>query len=296
MFRTARIATAIAVAIAAAALALPSAASADTMALSAQPPCAESHDASAPAFNVRLCGVSDIDQYRTGLPGNGNVICGPSSLFNVLNGMYNRQGIPVVAGGISMAFIDQTNPAAFSAGTTFLDTLGGWAGGSDGFTGWGDNRNAFKQAMAYADANGWNVATGMVDTMTTAEFGLAIAQRLDKAPVQLGYGTYSMGDEGYLERTGGHFMTVVSAKGATQTGEVELLLHDPARAADHNVGTYLETQSAYRTEKVTLKKVAFNVKVDGIVQIRYRWQLTGDTYVGGTRMVEGFNWFSATKG
>lgn len=286
MFRTARIAIAIAAASAAAALALPSAASAAG--------CTETHDTSAPTYNVSLCGVSDIDQFRTGLPSNGNSFCGPGSLYNVLNGMYHRQGLPSNIGIVSMATAD----ASYYWGTAFVNGLGTYAGGSEDGTSAGDNRTAFKKATANADANGWNLATGVVDTMTTLEFGHAIAQRLDKAPVQMWYGRYSQSDNGfYLERNGGHIVTVVSAKGSTGTGQVELLLHDPGRAADHGIGDYLDTQSAPRLEKVTLKRVAFNVMKDGVVEIRYRWELTGDNYIGATRqMVEGFNWFSATKG
>lgn len=283
--RTARIA--IAAASVAAALALPSAASAA--------PCEETHDTSTPTFNVSLCHVSDVDQYRGDLPGYGVAYSGPASLFNVLNGMANRQGFLSQADGVGIHFANPELPNFSWLTTKFLKSLGQSASiSSSGTTSWG-NRVAFMKATEIAAADGWERKSGVIDTMTASEFGVAIAQRLDKAPVQMPIGTFVQ--DGYgIQHVSTHMVTVVAAKGSTGTGQVELLLHDPARAGDTGQPNTINTQSPYRAEKVTLKRVAYNVKVDGIFEKRYGWQLKGDTYVTDKRLiVESINYFTATK-
>jgi hypothetical protein len=119
--------------------------------------------------------------------------------------------------------------------------------------------------------------------------------------VQLSYGRYVLNADKTHTRTGGHAVTVVAAKGDVASGKVELTLHDPGRAADHKAPGYLDTQSATRGEKVTLYRVAINVKstpedpneTPTIKQHTY-WRLFGENYVGDTlQYVEAINWFEA---
>jgi len=127
--------------------------------------------------------------------------------------------------------------------------------------------------------------------------------------VQLVYGRYKKSN-GALERDGGHILTVVSAKGDFNGDTIELTLADPGRAPDHKIGNYLETQSTYNPLKVTLKKVTFKEYISGasyetdmgggggdLFRTVTRWEaITAPYTADATRqMVEGFNWFQATK-
>lgn len=292
MFRTAR--SIIAGASIAAALAFPPAAVADALPLSAgDVPCTEAHDTTGSSFDVRLCSAaSDVDQLRSGLQSAGMAYSGPAALFNVLNGMWLRQGMPVFLGAITIG-IAQPEIAPFYANTTaYLQRIADVSGLGESLA---KHRTAFAAATAYAGASGWKLAAGSVDTLTTAEFGLALAQRLHVAPVQMVFAHYEDTGSSY-ERQMGHMVSVVSAQGSIGTGEVKLTLYDSAKTPDG--ANQFETQSAPRLEHVTLKRVTIAVKIGDSVQSRVRWELTGDHYASADHvrhMVEGFNWFSALK-
>ncbi|WP_018349419.1 hypothetical protein [Longispora albida] len=268
------------------------------------PACGEVRDttatASAPGFEVKLCGVTDVDQLRVDLIGNGNTHCGPATVYNTLNYIGKKHNLPITMGpnGTPM---NQTNPASaagFDATTAWLGWLGlaagqGWDGGSTSMYG---NRKSFDEATAKARAAGHQFARGQIDTADTPEFGHELAKKLSYAPVQMVFGRYSMTNTNAWKRTGGHFVTVVQAKGSIGTGKVELLVHDPAAAPDHGTTGYLETQSPYRLETITLERktvLVTGTDAEGDIIFAYRtvWELTGPSY-GGTKFVEALNWYA----
>jgi hypothetical protein len=283
MFRKTRIALAIAAA--GAAIAVPSSASAA---------CSPSGDAAAPAYNVRLCGVTDIDQFRATLENNGSAYCGPASLLNDLF-WFQAKGLPVRINGDGLAGLDPLDQDDYSTITRRLDSLAFHYDGQDGSM-MGENLEGFDWATSYARDHGWMTVRGNVTT-STSDFGLELASKLKTAPVQMVYGRYSKNIDGTYKRNGGHILTVVAASGVSGSGEVSLTLHDPARADDHGEGYYLYTQSAPRDEVVTLKKTNIMVADSGGVNWKTVWEVTGnDEYAASTRqMVESFNWFSAVK-
>ena len=131
--RTAAIAAAVA-----AALALPGIASADTPAytptLSLTAPCTENRDTSGTQYDVRLCDVTDIDQFRSGLENDGGAYCGPTSLFNSLMYLATEVGAPIdFGGGLKVADLDPRDPSQYSKITTITGWLG-WKSKYDGGT------------------------------------------------------------------------------------------------------------------------------------------------------------------
>jgi hypothetical protein len=282
MFRKTRLAAALA-AVAAAAAISPSGASAAT--------CSPSGDDAAPAFDVQICGASDIDQFRAGLLNNGNAYCGPASLFNTLMYFQKVKGMPVTqTGNSSWADMDPLDPNDYYLVTTRLAALGAMAGQTETGTTATNNRSAFEQSTQWAEDHGWSTSSGYVNSDATAEFGLEIAKRLMKGPVQLWYGRYAKNADGTYSRNGGHAVSVVSAFGSTGTGTVKLYLYDPAR--NNESPQNLDAQSPYRHEVVTLTKTSIKVGAS----TRTFWELTGSNYVGTTRqMVETINWFAVAK-
>ncbi|MEU4390614.1 hypothetical protein [Kribbella sp. NPDC023855] len=280
------------------------AAHADTLPLA--PLCAEQRDTTGTQYAVNLCDVTDVDQFRTHLDAKGNTHCGPTSLYNAMYYLGEHKGLPmrVVPNGQLMTEYDPAVPADYDPVTAWLGWLGYKAGMSasdpSGSSASG-NRVAFDAATAGAKASGWTVNRGGTGTDSTPEFGLEIAKRLRQAPVQLWYGRYVLNADKTHTRTGGHAVTVVAAKGDVGSGKVELTLHDPARSDDHKSPGYLDTQSETRGEKVTLYRVAINVKSTPedpneqptIKQHTY-WRLMGENYIGDTfPYVEAMNWFEA---
>lgn len=296
-----------AIAAVAATLAAPSVASADSVVSTTgviTAPCSEIRDTDS-TYNVRLCGVTDIDQFRSGLAGNGNAHCGPASLYNVMQYIGKQVGAPLQnAFGDLITEYNPHNPAHYWNVTDQLGNLGntvGWL--PTGGTSASANRTAYK---AFAANSGWQYDTGGVDTRTTADFGFELAKRLRHAPVQLWYGRYAdqptvTGPQKY--RTGGHGITIVSAKGTAGSNEVELTAMDPALAPDHGVGNYLNTQSPATLQTLKLKKVSFLERVidpetQVITDIRQvtRWQISGpgyDSANGTSKMAEAFSWYYA---
>jgi hypothetical protein len=298
-----RLATVTAVA---AALAAPSVASADSVISPGgviTAPCSEIRDTDS-TYNVRLCGVPDVDQFRTGLAGNGGAHCGPTSLFNVMYYLGKQVGAPLGDGlGDKITEFNPANPATYYNTTIQIDKLGTAAKMDAGGSKAVNNQEAFKTYGAASDDTGWSYATGAVDSNDTAEFGHELAKRLTRAPVQLWYGRYTQAGGRYY-RDGGHAITIVSAKGTVGSGEVELTAMDPGRAPDHQVGDYLNNQSPYTLQTLKLKKITFTEAVEiykggplyKFVQ-RTRWQISGPSYEpanGTTGMAEAFIWYSAT--
>jgi hypothetical protein len=293
----------------AATLAAPAAASADSVISPAgviTAPCSEVRDTDS-TYNVRLCGVTDVDQFRTGLLNDGNAYCGPTSLFNVMQYIGRQVGAPLGDGlGDKITEFDPANPLTYYNTTIQLEKLGTHAQmtatGSKAI----HNREAFMSYASASDDTGWSYATGVVDSNATAEFGYELAKRLRYAPVQLWYGRYistQSSPSTIMHRDGGHAITVVSAKGTVGSGEVELTAMDPGRAPDHKVGDYKNTQSTYTLQTIKLKKVSFyeSYKImdsDHYVGLRKvtRWQVSGPTYEPGnglTGMAEEFSWYAA---
>lgn len=288
----------------AATLAAPSVASAESVVSQTgviTAPCSEIRDTDS-TYHVRLCGVTDIDQYRSGLAGNGNAHCGPSSLYNVMQYIGRQVGAPLQnAFGDKVTEYNPHTPAHYFNVTDQLWQLGesiGWL--ETGGTSATANRETYMDYASYSDNTGWSYDTGAVSTASTPDFGYELAKRLRYAPVQLWFGRYK-DVPGGKRRTGGHGITVVSAKGTAGSNEVELTVMDPAEAPDHGVGDYLNTQSPATLETLKLKKVSFiesifneEAKTITFRQIT-RWQMSGPQYDPTTtvKMAEIFSWYNA---
>lgn len=267
-------------------------------------PCTEQRDTEGTQFAVNLCDVTDADQFRTHLANEGNVHCGPTSLYNAMYYLGEKKKLPmrVTPNGQLLTEYDPHDPEDYDEATAWIGWLGFKAGMGANPTGSSaaENRAAFDAATEGAKAAGWTVDRGVTGTDGLPEFGLELAKRLQQAPVQLWYGRYVLNEDNTHTRTGGHGVTVVSAKGDIGSGKVELTLHDPARSADHGTPGYKDTQSTAREEKVTLYRVAIRVKSEnketGEVTIKQRtfWRLFGENYQGSSlQYVESFNWFAA---
>ncbi|MFC9691110.1 hypothetical protein ACFTSF_21340 [Kribbella sp. NPDC056951] len=267
-----------------------------------QAPCTEQKDVTGPQFAVNLCDVTDADQFRTNLANEGNVHCGPTSLYNAMYYLGEHKGLPmrVVPNGQLITEYDPHDPADYDEATAWIGWLGSKAGmgpNPKSSTAKG-NRLAFDAATVGAKESGWTVNRGEARTDDFPEFGLEIAKRLRQAPLQLWYGRYVLNADNTHTRTGGHAVTVVAAKGDVASGKVELTLHDPARSDDHGTPGYKDTQSDIRDETVTLYRVNIRTKsVDeetGVVTTAQHtfWRLFGESYTGTTlQYVEAFNWF-----
>ncbi len=269
--------------------------------------CTRTADVTGPDFDVKLCGVSDVDQFRAGLEWNGGAYCGPTSLYNVLHYWGHVKNAPVGWLSTKVKNLDPQDPADYNVITNSIGRIGVDAK-YDGKTNLTDLRNAWQIATKPARDNGWKTAAGGVNSKDTADFFGELAKRLDGGPVQLVYGRYSAGPQGSLKRGGGHIVTVVAAKGSFNGGTVQLKLADPGRAADHGDAGYLSTQSDYQLLDVVLSRRSVfeyipvqddeNTDVDeskqpGTYRTVERWQLTGPQYIASTtQLVEAFNWFS----
>lgn len=332
MFRTiTKTHTALAATAIAAALALPGVASAETPPyappMTYTAPCAESYDTAGPYFDVKLCNVSDIDQKRASLPGDGGTHCGPASLFNSLHYLARRKGMPsefdLFTGTTKLADINPHDPNHYSIGSYWIWRLGSESAWNNG-TKMDNLQTAFKKAAAPATAAGWTVSTGFADSSAKgSDFGQQMATRLRFAPLQLIYGRYDPEAGGDLRRNGGHIVTVTRVRGYVGSDEIKLTLHDPARSADDdpwiNGDGNLNTQSPVQDEEVTLKRITYTEVGDssyqednngvteggsggggGFWRTITRWQITGDNYKTKpgqlTRgIVEGYNHFWAQK-
>lgn len=261
--------------------ALPSAASAA--------PCTEVRDTAGSAYNVRLCGVSDVDQFRSGLHADGAAFCGPASLYNTLHYMRTVIGAPISQK--SLGPIPDPVTGSHASATSWLWYLGVWAGqnGSSG----ADNRNAFNMSLFDAQDKGWTFSSYGVDSNAVPEFGYEIAKAQRNAPVQIWYGRYTQNASGWV-RNGGHIVTVVGVSGTIGSGQVQLQITDPSRTSEAEQN--LETQSAPLVHTVTLKKRILTYGVFGSDSYKKytRYELSGPTWGPGA-MVEGFNAFKATK-
>ncbi|MCK2243417.1 MULTISPECIES: hypothetical protein [unclassified Crossiella] len=287
------------------AAALPGTASAD---IAPPPVCVKSTDVTGPAFDVKQCNVSDVDQFRAGLENNGNAYCGPASLYNVLHYFAKDRNAPVGWLTTDLRNVDPKNPAQYNLVTNSIGRIGVDAK-YDGGTKMGNLRTAFDIATGKARNAGWATGTGNISSHTSQDFSGDLAKRLNAGSVQLVYGRYKAGPTtGSLERNGGHIVTVVAAKGDFGGNTVQLKLADPGRAGDHGDAGYLDDQSAYESLDVTLTKRSINEYVPveddvnttedeslqpGTYRTVTRWELTGPRYIGTTRqMVETFNWFA----
>ena len=292
---------------AAGAVALPGLAAADPV-LGTPPPCVKVSDLVGADFEVKQCGVSDVDQFRAGLEGNGNAHCGPASLYNVLHFWGHEKKAPVGWLTTKVGNLDPKDPADYTVVGNSIWRIGVDAKYNNG-TNMGNLRTAWNIATQPARDAGWATATDWASTHTTPDWSGTLAKRLNQGPVQLVYGRYAPGPRaGSLERTGGHIVTVVSAKGSFDGNTVQLKLADPGRALDHGQGDYLYDQSAYESLDVTLERKTIvehiaskddaNTPADesllpGTYRNVVRWELTGPRYVSTKtrQMVEGFNWF-----
>jgi hypothetical protein len=286
-------------------------AAADTI-IGTPAPCVNASDLVGPDFNVRKCGVSDVDQFRTGLASNGNAHCGPASLYNVLHYWSHVKGAPIGWGPVKVNYLDPMKQSDYSLVTGSISRIGTDAS-FDGGTSLTNLRTAWDKATQPARDAGWQTSRGRVTTIDNPDFAGDIARKLNEGPLQLVYGRYKNGPlNDTLQRSGGHIVTVVSATGSFGGNTVKLKLADPGRAGDHNQGDYLNTQSGYEALDVTLTKRHFlqyspavddeNTAADeslepGSYTWVDRWELTGPRYVSDTtrQMVEGFNWFDMAK-
>ncbi|MBB5956425.1 hypothetical protein FHS29_003011 [Saccharothrix tamanrassetensis] len=301
-----RKAVALTVATAAGALAFSGVASADI--IGTPPPCVRAGDVSGADFDVKLCGVSDVDQFRAGLENNGNAYCGPTSLYNVLHYWGHVKGAPVGWLTTKVKNLDPKDPADYNVITNSIGRIGVDAK-YDGKTTMGNLQTAWNIATKPARDAGWKTEVANISSNSSPDFSGDLAKKLNEGPVQLVYGRYSAGPQaGSLQRGGGHIVTVVAAKGSFNGSTVQLKLSDPGRADDHGDAGYLSTQSAYQLLDVTLTKRAINEYVPvadnedtavdeslqrGTYRTVTRWELTGPQYIGTTRqMVETFNWFT----
>ncbi|MEU6149568.1 hypothetical protein ABZ816_06180 [Actinosynnema sp. NPDC047251] len=301
-----RKALALTVTAAAGALTFSGVASADI--IGTPPPCTRTSDVSGADFDVKLCGVSDVDQFRAGLENNGNAYCGPASLYNVLHYWGHVKGAPVGWLSTKVKNLDPKDPADYTVVGNSIWRIGVDAK-YDGKTTMGNLQTAWNVATKPARDIGWHTAVGNTNSANAADFSGDLARKLDQGPVQLVYGRYSAGPQaGSLQRGGGHIVTVVAAKGSFNGNTVQLKLSDPGRAGDHKQPGYLDSQSDYQLLDVTLTKRTIteyvpvkddeNTDVDeslqpGTYRTVVRWELTGPQYVGTTRqMVETFNWFA----
>ena len=215
----------------AASLAAPSVASADSINFPTggiTAPCSEIRDTDS-TYNVRLCGVPDVDQFRTGLAGNGGAHCGPTSLFNIMYYLGKQVGAPLGDGlGDKITEFNPANPATYYNTTIQIDKLGTAAKVDEDSSTAADNRAAFKAYGAASDDTGWSYNTGSVDSDSIAEFGYELAKRLRHAPAQMWYGRYNSARTStgtIVHRDGGHAITIVSAKRTVGSGEVRADRH-----------------------------------------------------------------------
>lgn len=276
------------------------------------PPCVGASDLVGPDFNVKKCGVSDVDQFRAGLENNGNAYCGPASLYNVLHYWGHEKDAPVGWLTTKVGNLNPKDPADYSVITNSIGRIGVDAK-YDGGTSLGNLRTAWNIATKPARDAGWTTSTGGVSTHENPDFAGEVAKKLNEGPLQLVYGRYKAGPTtGSLQRSGGHIVTVVSATGSFGGSTIKLKLADPGRALDSGQGNYLYTQSSYESLDVTLTKRSIkeyvpvkddeNTREDeslepGTYRTVTRWELTGDRYVSDTtrQMVEGFSWFDMAK-
>ncbi|SDJ89599.1 hypothetical protein SAMN04488074_103470 [Lentzea albidocapillata subsp. violacea] len=276
------------------------------------PPCVGASDLAGADFNVKKCGVSDVDQHRAGLENNGGAYCGPASLYNVLHYWGHEKDAPVGWFTTKVGNLNPKDPADFSVITNSIGLIGNHAQ-YDGGTNLTNLRKAWDIATQPARNAGWTTSTGVTSTHNNADFAGELAKKLNEGPLQLVYGRYKAGPTtGSLQRSGGHIVTVVSATGSFNGSTIKLKLADPGRALDSGEGNYLYTQSAYESLDVTLAKKSIkeyipvkddeNTRADeslepGTYRTVTRWELTGPRYVSDTtrQMVEGFNWFDMAK-
>ncbi|MFI6097050.1 hypothetical protein ACIA8G_15920 [Lentzea sp. NPDC051213] len=276
-------------------------------------PCVTASDLTGPDFNVRKCGVSDVDQFRVNLDNNGNAYCGPTSLYNVLHYWGHVKGAPIGWGPTRVSDIDPQKQSDYDLNTAAIGKIG-FDAKYNGATNLTNLRTAWDIATQPARDAGWQTSRGVVSTLENPDFAGDLARKLNEGPLQLVYGRYKDAPAPYsLQRSGGHIVTVVSATGSFGGNVIKLKLADPGRAADHNkTADYLLTQSDYEALDVTLTKRVFqqyspskddeNTAEDesmepGTYKWVTRWELTGTRYVSDTtrQMVEGFNWFDMAK-
>ncbi|MCX2950017.1 hypothetical protein [Lentzea sp. NEAU-D7] len=276
------------------------------------PPCVGASDLAGADFNVKKCGVSDVDQHRAGLENNGGAYCGPASLYNVLHYWGHEKDAPVGWLTTKVGNLNPKDPADYSVITNSIGRIGVDAQ-YDGGTNLTNLRKAWDIATKPARDAGWTTSTGVTSTHNNPDFAGELAKKLNEGPLQLVYGRYKAGPTtGSLQRSGGHIVTVVSATGSFNGSTIQLKLADPGRALDSGEGNYLYTQSAYESLDVTLTKKSIkeyipvkddeNTRADeslepGTYRTVTRWELTGPRYVSDTtrQMVEGFNWFDMAK-
>lgn len=308
MFRRTSIAVATAAVAAATAVAVPGTAHAD---FSTPAPCVESHKHGGFNLDVKLCGVSDVDQDRVGLEATGLYYCGPASLFNVLYYFNRQKGAPLAYGANKISAVEPKDPAHFEKTTSLLERIGVEAKYEAPGTSSTNLRHAFTVAAKPAADADWTVATGHVDSKDAGDFSSRLASRLSKGPVQLQIGFYRLG-VGSFERENGHFVTVTAMKGQLGGDELTVSYADPALAGDKNQPGFLYTQSTYRSETATLErkliKEYLRAKDDpatpadesvtkyGTWRHVERWALSGVDHGSNLiPMVEGFNWFVLRK-
>jgi hypothetical protein len=276
------------------------------------PPCVGASDLAGADFNVKKCGVSDVDQHRAGLESNGGAYCGPASLYNVLHYWGHEKDAPVGWLTTKVGNLNPKDPADYSVITNSIGRIGVDAKYNGG-TNLTNLRTAWNIATKPARDAGWTTSTGAVSTHENPDFAGELAKKLNEGPLQLVYGRYKAGPTtGSLQRSGGHIITVVSATGSFGGSTIQLKLADPGRAGDSGQGNYLYTQSAYESLDVTLTKRSIkeyvpvkddeNTREDeslepGTYRTVTRWELTGPRYVSDTtrQMVEAFNWFDMAK-
>ncbi|WBQ07465.1 hypothetical protein [Kribbella sp. CA-293567] len=294
MFRRTSLAVAVATVAAAATVAVPGTANAG---LGVPTPCVEKHDLAGIAFDVKLCGVSDVDQDRMGLEGLGLYYCGPASLLNVMYYFNRHDGAPLGYGSDKVKDLDPLDPADFAKTTSFLWRIGFDAQYKAPGTNAKNLRAAFDVAAAQAVESNWAVESGYTDSKNSPDFAGELATRLSDGPVQLIFGFYQPKSSG-VQRDSGHIVTVTGAKGAFGGNELVITYADPSLAGDNTSPDKFKTQSQYRSETATLKKTLIKeyVPADKSWRSVYRWKLSGVDYnTTLTPMVESFNWFDLNQ-
>lgn len=275
--------------------------------------CVEKRQLAGPSYDVSLCGVVDVDQFRKGIALDGSLYCGPSALFDVLDWWATREDTKIGWFSTDLRNVDPADPADYMVTGNAIERIAEHAKFSedDGGVTMDNLKVAFGKATQPVRDTGGTTKTGSVDSRDV-DFATQLATRLASGPLTLVYGRYTPApaNQGLARTGGGHIVTVVGARGNDAGNTITLDLSDPGRAADHLQGSYLYTQSAYQKLTATLTRTQLNEftpvadnpqtpfdeshgGLNGTYRTITRWVLTGPAYAStSTQVVEGFTWYA----